>query len=278
MISALIDAKVLLERIDDPSLAILEVTSGHSDDGFRKGHLPNAAWANWQELLWDDLSREFRPADELSKRLGALGVGGGADLVLYGSPVQFGTYAYWALTLLGQRNVYLLDGGKEYWLDAGFPLRGGRSGPEPSSERSHEDERPSIRIRRDELLASLGNGSTRILDARTPEEYRGESKFADGRVIDSGGQRAGHIPGARNLLFRQFVHDDDTFRSEQEIRELLESVGIEKNDEVATYCRLSHRSSLEWFAMTEILGMPNARLYDGSWTEWGSIVGVPIDR
>lgn len=274
----LIDAKMVLERLEDPSLAILEVTSGRTDEDFRKGHLPGAAWANWQELLWDDVRREFRSADELAHRLGQLGAGGLSDLVLYGNPVQFGTYAYWALALRGQHNVYLLDGGKNFWLDTGLPLVGGRGTPPPTPDRQPGEERPSVRIGRDELIASLGNGKLRILDARTPEEYRGESVFSTGRPIDSGAQRSGHVPGARNIVFREFVHDDDTFRSEQEVKDLLAGVGIGPEDEVATYCRLSHRSSLAWFAMTEIAGMSRARVYDGSWTEWGSAVGVPIDR
>jgi thiosulfate/3-mercaptopyruvate sulfurtransferase len=274
---AVITPDQLLDRLDHADVAILEITSGNSDD-YRRCHIPGAAWANWQDLLWDDLARQFRSPDQLAERLGALGIGADAELIVYGAPVQFGTYAYWALRLAGQRNVAVLDGGKHRWLELGLPITSVLPDLAAQPPRPHSGTDPAIRANREVVRAAIGDEGIRILDVRTPEEYRGERVSPSGSLIDTGAQRAGHVPGARNIYFRSFLNDDDTFRSATEIRALLDRHGVSEADEVIAYCRLSHRASAAWFAMTEIAGRPSVRVYDGSWTEWGSIVGVPIER
>lgn len=275
---ALITAETLEERLDDPALAVLEVTSGRTDADYRRGHVPGARWANWEHLLWNDLTREFRSPGDLAARLGALGISGDATLVVYGDPIQFGSYAYWALALGGQRDVLLLDGGKECWLAAGHPITSVHPDVHPAPPRPHGDPEGSIRVGRDQVLAAIGDGWAQILDVRTDIEYRGERVSPPGAPVDTGAVRAGHIPGARNVFFRDFLRDDSTFRPAEETRGLLAGHGLSAQAPIIAYCRLSHRSSLAWFAISRVAGVPGARVYDGSWTEWGSMVGTPIER
>lgn len=278
MTTDLITAETLTERLDDPALAVLEVTSQPTDIEYRKGHIQGARWANWEQLLWDDLAREFRSADDLAARLGEMGIPSDSTLVLYGDPIQFGSYAYWALTLGGQRDVLLLDGGKEHWLAAGHPITSVRPSVRPASPRVHGDPDESIRASRDQVLAATRDGWAQILDVRTGAEYRGERVSPPEAAVDTGAVRKGHIPGARNLFFRDFLRDDATFRPAEDARELLAGHGLSVQAPIISYCRLSHRSSLAWFAISRVAGVPGARVYDGSWTEWGSMVGAPVER
>lgn len=280
--SPLVDADWVLAHLEDPTVRIVHLLYEPDIDDYTDGHIPGAVVRFWKDFLWHPVEREFADPDLVAERLGAAGVRPSDTLVLYSGRAQYAMYGYWILHVMnGHRDVRVLDGGRTAWLRAGHPMTTAVPDPVPVPYRSGRDRRDdSSRIRRDELRARLGRPGVRILDARTPEEYRGERvKPAPGP--DHGAERGGHIPGALNLHARNLQDPTDfTLRPRDELEALFRSVGAapDQAEEVITYCRLSHRGSALWFAMTQVLGWSHARVYDGSWTEWGSSVGMPIER
>ena len=272
----LISADELASRLGEPGLSIIEVAFDPDDSAFLSAHVPGSQWAHWKPLLWHDVERRFPDAETMARRLGALGVGGDDDLVLVGDPIQFATYAYWVLHMLG-RPARVLDGGRARWLAGGFPVEAGEA--EPPGQVAHPAgvEDFSAAVGRDEVLARLGSDVC-IVDFRSPEEYRGERVSPTTAPIDHGAERRGRIPGARHVWFERLLASDGTFKQPDDLRAVFRDAGLDEDDEVIAYCRLSHRASLGWFVLTRLLGHDRVRVYDGSWTEWGSIVGVPIER
>ena len=275
----LVSAEELAGRLGEPGLVVLEVAREPGDEAFRDAHVPGSRWAWWKALLWHETDRRFADAETLARRLGSLGIGEGDTIVLVGDPIQFATYAFWVLDMLGRRDLLLLDGGRERWLAAGLPVESGPPpSPEPVPHAPPRDGDPvAASIGRDGVLQALG-GDTVILDFRTPEEYAGERVAPYTAPLDHGAERKGRIPGARHLFYERLLDGDGTFRPREELQAAFAEAGVGSDDEVIAYCRLSHRASLGWFVLRELLGHERVRVYDGSWTEWGSIVGVPIER
>ena len=273
----LVSPSWLLERLDDPAITVLEISSDPEAKAYLKGHIPGAIFSFWKDLLWHETDREFVSSSELSSRLGEIGVSTDSTLVICGDPVQYGTYALWVMTMAGVKDVRILDGSRTRWINDGNPLETEGFGREPIDNGSLD---PSIatRIGRDEVLQKINNPDTVLLDVRSPEEYRGERVSPPGG-FDHGAERKGRIPGAVHLFFRELLNDDDTFISKEKLERKFSEVGVKKSSgkDIVSYCRLSHRATLSWFAMSEILGIEKAQIYDGSWTEWGSIVGFPIE-
>ena len=273
----LVSPSWLLERLDDPAIIVLEISSDPEAKAYLKGHVPGAIFSFWKDLLWHETDREFVSSSELSSRLGEIGVSTDSTLVICGDPVQYGTYALWVMTMAGVKDVRILDGSRTRWINDGNPLETEGLSREPIDNGSLD---PSIatRIGRDEVLQKINNPDTVLLDVRSPEEYRGERVSPPGG-FDHGAERKGRIPGAVHLFFRELLNDDDTFISKEKLERKFSEVGVKKSSEkdIVSYCRLSHRATLSWFAMSEILGIEKAQIYDGSWTEWGSIVGFPIE-
>ena len=273
----LVSPSWLLERLDDPAITVLEISSDPEAKAYMKGHVPGAIFSFWKDLLWHETDREFVSSSELSSRLGEIGVSTDSTLVICGDPVQYGTYALWVMTMAGVKDVRILDGSRTRWINDGNPLETEGLSREPIDNGSLD---PSIatRIGRDEVLQKINNPDTVLLDVRSPEEYRGERVSPPGG-FDHGAERKGRIPGAVHLFFRELLNDDDTFISKEKLERKFSEVGVKKSSEkdIVSYCRLSHRATLSWFAMSEILGIEKAQIYDGSWTEWGSIVGFPIE-
>ena len=273
----LVSPSWLLERLDDPAITVLEISSDPEAKAYLKGHVPGAIFSFWKDLLWHETDREFVSSSELSSRLGEIGVSTDSTLVICGDPVQYGTYALWVMTMAGVKDVRILDGSRTRWINDGNPLETEGLSREPIHNGSLD---PSIatRIGRDEVLQKINNPDTVLLDVRSPEEYRGERVSPPGG-FDHGAERKGRIPGAVHLFFRELLNDDDTFISKEKLERKFSEVGVKKSSkkDIVSYCRLSHRATLSWFAMSEILGIEKAQIYDGSWTEWGSIVGFPIE-
>lgn len=272
---ALVDAAWVAARGQDPGVRLIEVDM-EGTRAYERGHVPGAIGWHWKTMLWDPLRRDFPDAETMAARLGAAGIGNDTTVIFYGEPLQFGAYGWWVLRYCGHRDVRVLDGGKTRWAKEGRALTTEVPAVVPVRYVPMKHE-PSLRVLRDEVLRRLGDPGTILFDVRSPEEYRGERVAPPGRP-DDGAERAGRIPGAVHLHFMDLLREDGTFKPAAEMRRLCEERGVTPDKEVIVYCRLSHRASLACFALTEFLGYPRVRNYDGSWTEWGSVVGVPIER
>jgi thiosulfate/3-mercaptopyruvate sulfurtransferase len=274
---ALVEAEWLVENLANPDVAILEVYLTNAAAGEVVAHIPNARRVNWKNLIWESKRREFADSETLAERLGELGIPSEAEIVICGDPIQFGTYAFMALKMAGNRKVKILNGGKARWIELGLPL----SQEEPrfsAAERASGSLNRSVIVGRDEVLASLGSADVQILDVRSDEEYRGERVSPLAAVIDNGAQAWGRIPGAKHLAFTSLLGKDGRFLERDSLVANFASAGVALDRPVFLYCRLGHRASLAWFTLSEIVGFELARVYDGSWTEWGSMVGMPIER
>lgn len=240
-----------------------------------RAHSRAIGW-NWKTALWDEFERQFPSRVEFANRLGSAGITNETTVIINGAPVQFGTYAWWVFKYFGQNDVRILDGGQEKWEAEGYPIS--KSIPDIAPikyipGRTNEN----IRVGRDDVLRELNNPDCSILDHRSYEECSGKLAGLLGKP-DVGAERYGRIPGASHVPFESLLNGDTTFKSSEELREILSKTLQDENQNIISYCRLAHRATLASFAMTEILGYRNVRVYDGSWTEWGGIVGFPIER
>ena len=274
--SVLVPAEWLAQHLNDPKVRVVEVAQEKETPDYAEGHIPGAVRWYWKEALWHPADREFPTPEMMAERLGKAGIGPDTTLVLYSGRVQYGTYAFWALAMCGHPGVRLLDGGAKRWKLEGRPLTKEVPGFPPVSYPPRKGD-PSSRIGRDGVRAGLKDARRLLLDVRAGEEYRGE-RVRSAPGPDHGAERAGRIPGAVHLFFRELLNADDAFKPEGELRALMEGVGARPERETVVYCRLSHRASLAWFAMKHLLGHKDVKVYDGSWTEWGSIVGFPVER
>ena len=278
--SPLVSTAWLEDHLADPDLRIIEVCNIRDDKIYRVGHIPGALWFYWKTACWHETNRDFITPAAMADVFGRLGIGPQSTVVLYGDPVQFGSYAFWAFTMAGHAKLRLLDGGRRKWVMEGRPLSqavprfSAVPYPAPAAVPS------SMRIGRDNVREHLREPRRLLLDFRSPEEYSGERVSDYSFKTDHGAERTGRIPGAVHLYFKELLNEDDSFKSPSELRRAFASAGVapEKFDEVVCYCRLSHRATIGWLALGQILGLPNVKIYDGSWTEWGSIVGFPIEK
>ena len=278
--SPLVSTAWLEDHLADPDLRIIEVCNIRDDKTYREGHIPGALWFYWKTACWHETDRDFITPAAMAKLFGGLGIGPQSTVVLYGDPVQFGSYAFWAFTMAGHANLRLLDGGRRKWvmekrpLSQDVPRFPAVAYPAPPAGPS------SMRIGRDNVREHLREPRRLLLDFRSPEEYSGERVSDYSFKTDHGAERTGRIPGAVHLYFKELLNEDDSFKSPGELRRTLAAAGVapEKFDELVCYCRLSHRATIGWLALGQILGLPNVKIYDGSWTEWGSIVGFPIEK
>ena len=270
----------LLARLEQPNLVILEVSRfAYDDAAYAAGHIPGAHWAHWKDFSWDDTERRFPDSAEMARRLGALGVGDDTTLVLVGDTIQFATYPYWVLHMAGQtRGVVILDGGHQTWEAEGRPMTTDIPEPLPPAERSVTQVDRSSLVGRDDVLAHLHDDGRALLDMRSDEEYSGERVSPYSSGFDHGAERKGRIPGSVHLYYERFLDETGRFKDGPGIQAELRESGVADDAELVTYCRLSHRASLGWLALTRLAGKDDVRVYDGSWTEWGSMVGMPIEK
>ena len=269
----LVDADWAQQHIEDPSIRFVEVDVDTA--AYDEGHIPGAVGWNWTSQLSDGIRRDIVSREELQKLLSDSGIGEETTIVLYGdSNNWFAAWAYWQLQLFGIKNVRILDGGRKLWVAQARPS----STDVPSfvaTGISLGDPDFSHRAFRDDVLAQIDTGA--LVDVRSPAEFSGEL-LAPAALPQEGAQRGGHIPGAANIPWAQAVNDDGTFKSADELRELYAAKGITAEQDVIAYCRIGERSSHTWFVLHELLGFERVRNYDGSWTEYGSLVGVPIEK
>ncbi|HZK50089.1 MAG TPA: sulfurtransferase [Actinomycetota bacterium] len=270
----LVSTEWLESNLDSDDIAIVEVDEDTT--AYTKGHIPGAIAINWETELHDLPRREFVTSEQLGKLLGDKGIGSEQTIVLYsGNNNWFATYAYWLFQYRGADNLKLLDGGRKKWELESRLL----SQDEPNRSATSFSlgaEHPELRIFRDEVTKRVESGGSWV-DVRSPEEFRGEL-LAPPHLPQEQAQVPGHIPGAANITWSKTVNEDGTFKSADELQKLYEAEGITSDKDVVTYCRIGERSSHSWFVLTELLGFSNVKNYDGSWTEYGSLVGVPIEK
>jgi thiosulfate/3-mercaptopyruvate sulfurtransferase len=270
----LVETSWLEDNVDDPSIAIVEVDEDAT--AYEKGHIPNAVAINWETELHDLPRREFVSSEQLAKLLGDKGVSSDQTIILYGGNNNwFATYAYWLFKLRGVENVKLLNGGRKKWELESRTLSSDDPNRSATSFKIGQG-RPDLRIFREEVLDRAKRGEAWV-DVRSPEEFRGEL-LAPPHLPQEQAQVPGHIPGASNVTWSKAANEDGTFKSADELVELYKSEGITSDKQVVTYCRIGERSSHSWFVLSELLGFQNVKNYDGSWTEYGSLVGVPIEK
>ena len=270
----LVSTDWLEEHLEDADIRTIEVDEDTT--AFEKGHIRGAVAWNWSTDLHTLVGRDYKDQAGFAELLAYAGVGAESSVVLYGGNNNwFAAYAYWLLKLRGFDQVKLLNGGRKKWELESRELVSEVPTYPLSDHVFLGEERPEIRAFRDEVIGKLG-GSSGFVDVRSPEEFRGE-KLAPDHLPQEQSQVPGHIAGAANIPWAKAANDDGTFKSADELRALYEAEGITADREVIAYCRIGERSSHTWFALQELLGYPNVKNYDGSWTEYGSLVGAPVE-
>ena len=266
------------DHLDDPSIRIMDV----SEDVllYDTGHIPGAVKIDWLGDLWDDTIREFIQPDELAQLFERLGVSNDTEIVLYGDKNNWwASYAFWFFRYSGHENLKLMNGGRAKWVAEDRPLTTDAPDVTPGSYTPGQ-RNPELRAFRDDVLKHLERvkaGTGAMVDVRSPGEFKGDVTHMPD-YPQEGVLRGGHIPGAQSIPWAQAVAEDGTFKTADELRNLYESKGVTGDKEIIAYCRIAERSSHSWFVLKYLLGFENVKNYDGSWTEWGNSVGVPIEK
>ena len=269
--AALVDADWVAEHGADESVVLIEVDEDTT--AYAGGHIAGAVKLDWKTDLQDPVRRDFVNQQQFEQLLSEKGVSNDDTVVLYGGNNNwFAAYAYWYFTLYGHADVRLLDGGRKKWeLDARELSSETVTRPATSYSASAPD--LSIRAFRDEVVQAIGQKS--LVDVRSPDEFAGRL-LAPAHLPQEQSQRGGHIPTAVNVPWSKAANDDGTFRSDEELKKIYGEAGVDFDGDIIAYCRIGERSAHTWFVLQELLGQPNVKNYDGSWTEYGSLVGVPI--
>jgi len=271
----LVTTEWLAEHLNDDGIVVAEVDE--NPDVYDEGHIPGSIKLHWRDDLQDPVERDLVEREVFERLLAERGISNDTALVLYGDRNNwFAAYAYWYLKIYGHKDVRILDGGRQKWIDEGREFTSDL--PLPQQARYQAKERDeSIRAFRDAVREQIGAGEKALVDVRSPQEFSGELISPPG-YEQEGAQRAGHIPTAHSIPWAQAVRDDGTFKPADELRQLYEAKGVSPEKEVTAYCRIGERSAHTWFVLRELLGYETVRNYDGSWTEWGNLVDVPIEK
>jgi thiosulfate/3-mercaptopyruvate sulfurtransferase len=268
----LVDADWVEAHLGDGTVVLVEVDEDTS--AYEKNHIRGAVRLDWKRDLQDPVRRDFVGKEQFEALLSERGIANDDTVVLYGGNNNwFAAYAYWYFKLYGHDDVRLLDGGRKKWeLDSRELVADVAERPRTTYRAGDQDR--SIRAFRDEVEAAIGQKN--LVDVRSPDEFAGRL-LAPAHLPQEQSQRPGHIPTARNIPWSQAANDDGTFKTDDELRSLYAGKGVDLDRDTIAYCRIGERSAHTWFVLHELLGQPNVKNYDGSWTEWGSLVGVPIE-
>jgi thiosulfate/3-mercaptopyruvate sulfurtransferase len=270
----LVDTQWVENHLNDDSIRVVEVDE--NPGLYAEAHIPGAIGFDWKKDLQDQVKRDFLGPGDFGDLFGRHGISNDHTIVLYGDRNNwFAAYTYWYLKYYGHDNVKLMNGPREKWISEGRPTS--RDVPSYDSQQfnAHEGD-PAIRAMRDEVSDALDT-DTRLVDVRSPQEYSGEL-IAMAGYEQEGAQRAGHIPGAASVPWAQAVQEDGTFKSADDLSELYGNKGVTDGNPIIAYCRIGERSAHTWFVLHELLGHDDVKNYDGSWTEWGNMVAVPIEK
>jgi thiosulfate/3-mercaptopyruvate sulfurtransferase len=269
----LVDADWVENHLDDPGVVLVEVDEDTT--AYDKGHIRGAVKIDWKKDLQDPVRRDFVDRHGFEELLSERGIGNDDTVILYGGNNNwFAAYAYWYFKLYGHRDVRLLDGGRKKWeLESREMVTAVPDRPRTSYHAAEQDS--SLRAMRDEVVAAIGKRN--LVDVRSPDEFTGKL-LAPAHLPQEQAQRAGHIPTAKNVPWSKAANDDGTFKSDAQLRALYaDEARLDFAKDTIAYCRIGERSAHTWFVLHELLGQPNVKNYDGSWTEYGSLVGVPIE-
>jgi thiosulfate/3-mercaptopyruvate sulfurtransferase len=270
----LVETEWVADHLHDQSIRLVEVDVDTT--AYETGHIPGAIGWNWRTDTQQRVRRDIPDKAAFEELLGRSGISNDTTVIVYGDNNNwFATYAFWLLKLYGHEDVRVMNGGRKKWLDEDRPL----TTVVPAIERTtYKANHPNqtLRARREQVLESLGREGRALVDVRSPMEFSGEL-LAPENLPQEGAQRGGHIPGAANIPWGMAVREDGTFKSVDELRELYGAQGVTPDKAVIAYCRIGERSSHTWYVLTNLLGYADVSNYDGSWTEWGSLIGAPIE-
>jgi thiosulfate/3-mercaptopyruvate sulfurtransferase len=272
---SLVDTQWVADHLGKAGIALAEVDVDTS--AYDSGHVEGSLGWNWQTDLQNTLTRDLLTSNEVADLLGRSGISNDTTIVLYGDNNNwFAAWAFWFLRMYGHQNVKLMNGGRVKWVAEGRSITNDVTSPTAVSYSASAAD-SSLRALRDTVLAAASAGGTQLVDVRSPAEYNGEV-IAPENMPQEGAQRSGHIPGAASIPWLTTINDDGTFKSADELGDIYGPKGIDGGTDVITYCRIGERSAHSWFALTQLLGFDNVSNYDGSWTEYGSLVGAPIEK
>jgi len=258
----------------DPGVRLVEVDVDYTL--YEKGHIEGAVGLNWEIDLCDAVRRDVIGKDAFEALCRSAGIANDTVVVLYGdSNNWFAAWAFWQFKLYGHKDVRLMDGGRTRWERDQRPYSTAPADTKPTGYRAQEPN-PALRAFRDEVMAAVRSGQVNLVDVRSPDEFTGKVIAPPG--LNETAQRGGHIPGARNIPWAMAANEDGTFKSAERLREIYQGRGVTDDRETIAYCRIGERSSHTWFVLKYLLGYPQVKNYDGSWTEWGNLVGAPIER
>src|SRR4051812_43203270 len=270
----LVDTQWVQDHLDDPNVRIVEVDENPAL--YAEAHIPGAIGFDWKSDLQDQVKRDFLGPNEFGDLLGSRGISNDHLIVLYGDRNNwFAAYTYWYLKYYGHNNAKLMNGPREKWISEDRQTSSDAPSYEATNFTAYKGD-DAIRAKRDEVLRALDE-PTRLVDVRSPAEFSGEL-IAMAGYEQEGAQRAGHIPGAKSVPWAQAVREDGTFKDADELRQLYTDKGVLNGNDVIAYCRIGERSAHTWFVLHELLGQDDVKNYDGSWTEWGNLVNVPIEK
>jgi thiosulfate/3-mercaptopyruvate sulfurtransferase len=272
----LVDTQWVADHLNDPNVRIVE-----SDEDillYDQGHIPGAVMIDWVNDLNDKVRRDYLSKEGFEQLLSAKGIGNDTTVVFYGDKNNWwACYAFWVFQLFGHTNARIMNGGRKKWFDEGRASSKDTPSYPKTNYKAQERADYKIRAFRDQVLAHVQTAAP-LVDVRSPKEYSGELLHMEA-YPNEGALRGGHIPGAKSIPWAKAVNDDGTFKSVEDLKQLYEKEnGFAPNQNIIAYCRIGERSSHTWFVLTYLLGYPNVRNYDGSWTEWGNLVGAPIEK